>query len=49
VGHQRKSPSGEPLSNQAQSRPAPKQLFEAVATIDFAILKQNQCCFELQV
>jgi hypothetical protein len=26
----------------------PKQLLVAIATIDFAFLKQNQCCFELQ-
>ena len=26
-----------------------KQLLVAIATIDFAFLKQNQCCFELQV
>jgi len=27
----------------------PKQLLVAVATIDFAFSKQNQCCFELKV
>jgi len=26
-----------------------KQLLVAIAAIDFAFLKQNQCCFELQM
>ena len=28
--------------------PWPKQLLVAIATIDFAFSKQNQCCFELK-